>query len=88
MLVQCPHCGQSVVVNGFGRRPLNIVVTKVYDALRLHRSVLVAANSLGCSRAYIYKVLKADGLTPADVIKGLATKDNTMLQNGGLNDKK
>jgi len=76
VLVQCPHCGGTVAVNGFGRRPLNIVVTKVCDALRLHRSVLVAANSLGCSRAYIYKVLKANGLKPADIIKELATKDN------------
>ena len=76
MLVQCPQCGETVAVNGFGRRPLNIVVTKVCDALRLHRSVLVAANSLGCSRAYIYKVLKANGLKPADIIEELATKDN------------
>lgn len=74
MIVNCPHCGEPVVVNGFGRRPLNIVVTKVCDALRLHRSVSVAAENLGCSRAYIYKVLKAVGLTPAGVIKGVATK--------------
>ena len=86
MLVQCPHCGGQVAVNGFGRRPLNIVVTEVYDALRLHRSVLTAANELGCSRAYIYKVLKATGLTPADATKGLATKDTRLLHNGGLDD--
>ena len=79
MIVKCPYCGKPVVVNGFGRRPLNILVIKVYDALRLNRSVLAAANELGCSRAYVYKVLKADGLTPADVIKGLATKDNILL---------
>ncbi len=82
MIVYCPNCGKSVVVNGLGRKSLNMSVTKVYDALRLHRSVLAAANELGCSRAYIYKVLKADGLTPADVIKGLATKDNRMLHKG------
>ena len=45
-------------------------VKKVCDALRLYRSVQVAANELGCSRAYIYKVLKADGLTVQDVIRG------------------
>lgn len=84
MLVQCPHCGQPVVVNGLGRKAFNMPVTNVYDALRLRRSVLAAANELGCSRAYIYKVLKANSMTPADVIKGLATKDNTLLQNGGL----
>ena len=71
-------------MNGFGRRPLNIVVTKVCDALRLHRSVLAAANELGCSRAYIYKVLKADGVTPASVIRGLATKDNILLHKGAI----
>ncbi len=36
-------------------------VTNVYDALQHNRSVLAAANELGCSRAYIYKVLKANG---------------------------
>ena len=70
MLVRCPHCGETIVVNGLGRKPFNMPVTEVYDALRLHRSVLAAANSLGCSRAYIYKVLKARGLTVKDVIKG------------------
>jgi len=74
MIIQCPHCGGQVVINKFGRRPLNIVVTKVCDALRLHRSVAAAANELECSRAYIYKVLKANGLTTAKVIKGLAIK--------------
>ena len=86
MLVHCPYCGGTVAVSGFGRRPLNIIVTKVCDALRLHRSVLAAANELGCSRAYIYKVLKADGLTPAGVIKGLATKDTRLLHNEAIDD--
>ena len=86
MLVQCPHCGQPVVVNGLGRKAFNMPVTNVYDALRLRRSVLAAANELGCSRAYIYKVLKADGLTPADVIKELATKDNRLLHKGAVSD--
>jgi hypothetical protein len=58
MLVKCPHCGGKVVVNGFGRRPLNIPVIKVYDALQRHRSVTAAAEELGCSRGYIYKILK------------------------------
>ena len=86
MKVQCPHCGKSVMVNGIGRKPFNMSVTKVYDALRLHRDVLAAANELGCSRAYIYKVLKADGLTPADVIKELATKDASLLYKGADSD--
>ncbi len=86
MLVQCPHCGQPVVVNGLGRKAFNMPVTNVYDALRLRRSVLAAANELGCSRAYIYKVLKANGLTPADVIKELATKDTRLLHKGAESD--
>ena len=68
MKVQCPHCGKQVVVNGLGRKAFNMPVTKVYDALRLHRSVPAAANELRCSRAYIYKVLKANGLKLKDVI--------------------
>lgn len=75
MLVQCPHCGGTVVVNGFGRRPLKIAVIKVYDALRLHRSILAAANELGCSRGYIYKALKANGLTPEEVTQTLSPRN-------------
>jgi hypothetical protein len=71
MLVKCPHCGGTVVVNRLGRKPLAKPVTEVYDALHAQHSVTPAAESLGCSRAYIYKVLKAEGVTPADVIKGL-----------------
>ena len=86
MKIECPHCGKPVAVSGLGRRALNIPVINVYDALRVYRNVAAAANELGCSRAYIYKVLKADGLTPADVIKKLATKDTRLLHNGGFND--
>ena len=88
MLIQCPYCGGRVVVNGLGRKAFNMPVIKICDALRLHRSVLPAANELGCSRAYIYKVLKASGLKPVDIAKGLATKDNRLLHNGGLNDRR
>jgi len=88
MLVHCPHCGETIVVNGLGRKAFNMPVTKVYDALRLHRDVLAAANSLGCSRAYIYKVLKAGGMTGKDAIngKGLATKDTRLLNFEGSTD--
>ena len=84
MKIKCPHCGKPVAVSGLGRRALNMPVINVYDALRLYRSVLAAANELGYSRAYIYKILKADGLTPTDVIKGLATKDNRLLHKGAV----
>jgi len=85
-VITCPHCGKVAVTLGIGRAATNIVVTDICDALRLCRSVPSAAEKLGCSRALVYKVLKANGLTPADVIKGLATKDNRLLHNGGLND--
>ena len=69
MIVECPHCGKPVAVNGFGRRPLNIPVNKVYDALHRHHSVTTAARELGCSRGYIYKILKDSGSKAEDVIK-------------------
>lgn len=89
MKVQCPNCGKSVVVDGLGRKAFNMPVTKVCDALRIQCSVLAAANELKCSRAYIYKVLKAGGITVKDVIngKGLATKDNRMLYKEVKNDR-
>ena len=58
MIIECPYCGKPVAVNGFGRPRLNIPVNKVCDALQLHHSVTAAARELGCSRGYIYKVLK------------------------------
>ena len=85
-VITCPHCGKVAATLGIGRAATNIVVTDICDALQLCRSVPSAAEKLGCSRALVYKVLKANGLTPADVIKGLATKDTRLLHNGGLND--
>jgi molybdenum-dependent DNA-binding transcriptional regulator ModE len=69
MIVECSYCGKPVVANGFGRPRLNIPVNKVCDALELHQSVTAAARKLGCSRGYIYKVLKESGLKMKDVIK-------------------
>jgi hypothetical protein len=69
VIVECPYCGKPVVVNGFGRRPLNIPVNKVYNALHRCRSVTTAARELGCSRGYIYKILKDSGLKAEDIIK-------------------
>jgi hypothetical protein len=83
MIVKCPHCGGTVLLNTFGRRPLNIPVTKVYDALQLHHSVTAAASELGCSRAYIYKTLKGSGLKPEDVIKGYTGCNARGKQAGG-----
>ena len=69
MLIKCPHCGGKIAVNGLGRKAFIMPVIKVCDALRLHRSIPAAAESLGCSRGLIYKVLKQHGMTPADVIE-------------------
>ena len=69
MIVQCPHCGKSVVVNGLGRKPLNIPLKNVCEALQTRRSVVAAAQELNCSQGYIFKVLKANGLKLKDVIE-------------------
>ncbi len=86
MLVQCPHCGGTVVVNGLGRKRLNIPLKNVCECLQAHHNVVTAATELGCSPAYIFGVLKVNDLKLKDVIS--ATKDNRMLHNGGLNDRR
>jgi len=70
MKVQCPNCGGSVVVNGLGRKPLNIPLKNVCEALQVHRNVKAASQELDCSEAYIFGVLKANGLKLKDVVKG------------------
>lgn len=70
MIVQCPHCGKSVAVNGLGRKPLNITLKNVCEALQVHRSVRASAQELNCSQGYIFGVLKANGLKFKDVVKG------------------
>ncbi len=67
MIVQCLNCGHPVVVNGLGRKRLNIPVKNVCEALQSHRSIKVVAQELGCSEAYIYKVLKDNGLKLRDI---------------------
>ena len=69
MIIPCPHCGKPVVVNGLGRKPLNIPLKNVCETLQAHRSVATAANELNCSQGYIFGVLKANGLKLKDVIK-------------------
>ena len=70
MIIQCPKCGEKVAVNGLGRKPLNIPLKNVYEAIRTYGSVAAAANELGCSPAYIFKVLKVNGLKLKDVFNG------------------
>ena len=68
MLVQCPHCREIVAIDGLGRKPLNLPVKNVCDALQLYHSVGRAATAMGCSRAYIYKVIKEQNLSVKDFI--------------------
>ena len=70
MLVQCPHCGGTVAVNGLGRKRLNIPLKNVCEALQVHRNAVTAANELNCSEAYIFAALKANGLKLKNVIEG------------------
>jgi len=69
MIIKCPNCGEKVVVKGLGRKPLNIPLKNVCECLRKHRSVARAAQELGCSQAYVFKVLKANGVNLKDVLK-------------------
>jgi len=68
MIVQCPHCGQDVSVNGLGRKRLNIPLKNVLESVRVHRNVAAASVELGCSQAYIFGSLKTNGLKVKDVI--------------------
>ena len=68
MIVQCPNCGKPVVVNGLGRKPLNMPLKIVCEALQAHGSVVAAAQELNCSQGYIFNVLKANGLRLKDVV--------------------
>ncbi len=76
MEIECPHCGKTVAVSIGGRKPLNIGVKNIYDALRSYGSVTLAAEELGCSRAYIYNELAKQGTTPKEV---LATKQKVSI---------
>jgi hypothetical protein len=70
MIIQCPKCGEKVVVNGLGRKPLNIPLKNICECLRKYRNAARAAQELGCSQGYIFKVLKTNGLQLKDVFKG------------------
>ncbi len=86
MIVQCPHCGKPVEVNGLGRKPLNIPLKNVCEALQVHRSVVGAANELNCSQGYIFNKLKCNGLKLKDVIDREAKHNRTfceVLMRGG-----
>ena len=69
MKITCPECGKRIeVVTGHPPR-LDIPVTTLCDALKDSKDVQSAANTLKCSRAYIYRELKKVGKTPQDYLK-------------------
>ena len=70
MKIQCPNCGKSITVRGLGRPTLAMPFKIVCDTVLRYSSVSLASKHLGCSRALIYKILKTNGMTPADLIKG------------------
>ena len=70
----CPGCGATLPIKRSGRKRLGIPVKIICDKLQLYRDVDAAAKELGCSRAYIYKVLKERGTTPKDVMEGKRNK--------------
>jgi hypothetical protein len=69
MIIQCPNCGEKLKVKGLGRKPLNIPLKNICEALQTCRSVELAAQQLGCSQGYIFKVLKANNLKLKEIIK-------------------
>ena len=71
MLVQCPNCGQQVLVNGLGRKPLNIPFKNICEALQTYHSVAAAAKELNCSKAYIYKTIRGNAGEVEDLINGV-----------------
>ena len=68
MKIICPDCGKSIEVVTGHRPRLDITVTKLCDALEHSKDVLSAANTLKCSRAYIYQELKKIGKSPSDYL--------------------
>lgn len=67
-IITCPYCEGKIELCGFGRKPLDITVKNVYDALEKHGNVAAAAEELGCSRAYIYRILKQNGRSVKDFV--------------------
>ena len=74
MIIQCPHCGERIVVNGLGRKRLNIPLKNICEALQSEQNVASAARELHCSQGYIFNALKAQGLKPRDIIEEKVTE--------------
>jgi hypothetical protein len=84
MRITCPDCGCKIRVGITAhdmagreldipmptRKPMNMPVTDIMTALRAYKSPKLAADSLGVSRTYLYKVLKQNNLKMKDVLAG------------------
>ena len=87
MIIRCPHCGERVVVNGLGRKRLNISLKNICEALQSERSVAATARQLHCSQGYIFNILKAHGLKPRDIIeRRVEVTNNEAIRNVGGGD--
>ena len=73
MIVQCPNCGERVVVSGLGRKRLNIPLKNICEALQSEGNAVSAAKELHCSQGYIFNALRKRGLKPKDIIEGKVT---------------
>jgi hypothetical protein len=60
--------GKSGYTHKLGRKPLEHSVINVCDTLLSAHSIGGAAKELKCSRGYIYKILKQQGMTPKAVL--------------------
>lgn len=68
MRIICPNCQHSFTVrSNSGRKPLDIPFINICEALQHCPDVRAAANSLGCSVGYIYKMLGQRGKKPRDM---------------------
>lgn len=81
MKVVCPGCGEvfkvSIAVNNrgvdmpvckLGRKPLAIPFVTIKSTLSESKDVTRTAELLGCSRAYLYKVIKANKTTVREIL--------------------
>jgi hypothetical protein len=69
--INCPVCGAEIpITHSSGRKPLNLSVNLICDTLKRTHSIKDAAEELGCSRAYIYKVLKTQKTTLDEILNG------------------
>jgi hypothetical protein len=77
MKVICPHCGKTVVIDGLGRKPLNIPLKNIFKALKNNCTAAAAGQELGCSEAHIFGILRANNLKLKDVREGNAPAQAT-----------